>query len=98
MRNFAFVLIFSFLALPVFGYSSIASRFAESEYAKKNNCEKVCINMKKEYLTEYKQKNGETIVYGWGDMKIKGCKKRRITYVVLTDESGKPCWSSIIFY
>lgn len=84
--------------IPAYGYSGAASRFAEQEYAKNNNCEKVKINIKKEYSVEYQQKIGETIVYGWGDIKVKGCKKKRITYVVLLDNLGKPCWSNIIFY
>ena len=88
---------------PVFAYSSKASKFAEREYAKTNNCKKVHINMKKEYSSEYQQKTGETIVYGWGDMRAKfkdkiRRKKCRITYVVLFDESCKPCWSKINFY
>ena len=89
--------------IPVFAYTSKASKFAEEEYAKKNNCKKVQINMKKEYSTEYKQKTGGTIVYGWGDMRGKcedkdRSKKCRITYVVLLGKDGKPCWSNIIFY
>ena len=84
--------------IPVFAYSSTASKFAEHEYAKMQNCKKVHINMKKEYSAEYQQKNCTKIVYGYGDIKIKGCKKRRITYVVLFDESCKPCWSKINFY
>jgi hypothetical protein len=84
--------------IPVFAYSSAASKFAEQEYAKKNNCEKVKINMKKEYSTEYQQDTGKIIIYGWGDIKIKGCKKKKITYVVLLDNFGKPGWSSINFY
>jgi len=98
-----FVLFFCFLVLPVFAYSSKASKFAETEYAKTNNCEKVYINIKKEYSAEYQQKTGETIIYGWGDMMGK-CrdkdrrKKCRITYVVLTDKSGNPYWSKINVY
>ena len=89
--------------IPVFAYTSKASKFAEEEYAKKNNCKKVQINMKKEYSAEFQQKSGEKMVYGWGDMRCKckdkeGRKKCRITYVVFIDESGKPRWSSINFY
>ena len=54
--------------------------------------------MKKEYSTEYQQDTGKIIIYGWGDIKIKGCKKKKITYVVLLDNFGKPGWSSINFY
>ena len=102
MKNL-FVLFLCFLVLPVFAYSSKASKFAETAYAKTNNGEKFYINMKKEYSIEYQQKPGETIVYGWGDMrgKYRGKyrrKKCRITYVVLTDKSGNPYWSKINVY
>ena len=92
------MLLFCFLVLPASAYSSNASKFAEMEYIKTNNCKKLQINMKKEYSTESQQKTGETIVYGWGDIKIKGCKKKRITYVVLYDNLGSPLWSKINFY
>ena len=98
MKNVMFILFFFFIALPVSAYSSKASKFAEIEYAKTNNCEKVHINMKKEYTTESKQKNGQIIVYGWGDIRGKYIRKSRITYVVLMDKSGNPCWSKINFY
>ncbi len=98
MKVLFLVLFFCFTILPIYSYSSEASKFAEREYAKKNNCEKVKINMKKEYSTEYQQDTGKIIIYGWGDIKIKGCKKKKITYVVLLDNFGKPGWSSINFY
>ena len=57
--------------------------------------------MKKEYFDDYNLKTGERlitkIVYGWGDMKIKGCKKRRVTYIVMYDADSKPYWSSVNF-
>lgn len=93
-----FFLIFCFFVLPVSAYSSKASKFAENEYAQNNKCEKVHINMKKEYSAEYQQKKGETIVYGWGDIRGKYIRKSRITYIVLTDKSGNPIWSKINFY
>ena len=61
--------------IPVFAYTSKASKFYEEEYAKKNNCKKVQINMKKEYSAEFQQKSGEKMVYGWGDMRCK-CKDK----------------------
>ena len=59
--------------------------------------------MKNEYTNKYQQKAGETIVYGWGDMRGKckgkyGRNKCRVTYIVLYDKDGKPRWSSINFY
>jgi len=102
MKNLFFVLCFCFIVLPVSAYSTPASKFAESEYAKTNNCQKVRINMKKEYCNDYNLKTDKRmiikVVYGWGDMKIKGCKKHRVTYVVLFDAECKPYWSSVNFY
>ncbi len=98
MKSIILLIILLIFSPSVFAYSSKASKFAEAEYAKTNNREKVYINMKKECRAEYQQKNGQTIVFGYGDIKIKGCKKRRITYVVLYDESCKPSWSKINFY
>jgi len=68
---------------------------------KRNNCEKVHINVKKEHTYEIEQKIGEQIIYGitygWGDMKFRGkCKgKCRVLYIVLLDCDCKPIWSSV---
>ena len=98
-KRVLFAIIF-FWCSCVFGYPTNASRFAEQEYAKSHKCQKVCINVKKEYTQIYGQKFGEqtipAITYGYGDMTIRGCKKCRITYIVLLDCDCKPVWSAIV--
>ena len=107
MKILLFWLIFYFLCLPAFAISTKASKFVEQEYIKVYNYEKVHINLKKEYKIECRQKIGSVfihfIIFGWGDMMCKykdkdRPKKCRITYVVLTDKSGSPCWSKVNVY
>ena len=87
---------------PSFAMTTEGSKFAEDCYAAKHGCQKVHINVKKEYTTDYKLQTGEEklrgITYGRGDMKIEDCKKQRVCYVVLLDCYNKPYWSKITFY
>jgi len=100
MKNFILMLISCFFILPVSAKTTSASKYAESQYADKQGFSKVRINVKKEHTDEYQQKIGEQIIpaitYGYGDMKIKGCKKTRITYIVLLNCNCEPIWSYIM--
>ena len=100
MKNFILILICCFLALPGYAKTTSASKFAESQYADKQGFSKVRINVKKEHTDEFQQKIGEqdihTITYGYGDIKIKGCKKCRVSYIVLFACNNKPIWSYIM--
>lgn len=77
-----------------------ASKYAEEQYAKQNCLSKVKINVKKEHTIENLQKLCEqkipVIVFGYGDLKAKKCKKTSISYICLLDENYKPIWSYII--
>lgn len=83
----------------VYASTTDGSRYAEQQYAKQIGNPKVHINVKKEHTVEYQQKIGEQIVpaitYGWGDMKAKNEKKKRVTYIILLNEECKPFWSFI---
>ncbi len=100
MKSFIIILVFCFLIFPVSAKTTNASKYAESQYAETQGFSKVRINVKKEHIDEYQQKIGEQIIpaitYGYGDMKIKGCKKCRISYIVLLDCNSKPIWSYIM--
>ena len=100
MKNVILIIIFSFFTLPVFAKATTASRYAESQYAEQQGFNKVRINVKNEHTDEYQQKIGTQIIpaitYGYGDMKIKGCKKSRISYIVLLDCHCEPIWSYIM--
>ena len=76
------------------------SKYAEKQYVLENNVDNAHIVVKKEHTEEYPQVLKENVIkaitYGYGDMKIRGCKKFRISYICLLDENCKPFWSYII--
>ena len=100
MKNLIFLLTCCFLILPARAKSTNGSKFAELQYAEKQGFSKVHINVKKEHTDELQQKIGEqkipAITYGYGDLKVKGCKKCRVAYIVLLDCNCNPIWSYII--
>lgn len=89
------------LFLPTLVYATEYSKFAEKEYAKKINADKVHIVVKKEHVEKYSQEIGcefvPFIAYGYGDLKVSGQKKQRITYICLLNKNLKPTWSEIYF-
>ena len=60
---------------------------------------RVKIKSQKEYCGKYEQKTGNiytsAVIYGEGDFKVKGQKKRKVSYMCLTDSEGKPFWGHI---
>ena len=107
MKKVILFLILYANIFPAYAITTEASKFVEECYAKKYECSKVHINVKKEYTTDYQLQTGEEklrgITYGWGDMKMRKCvicrgKKYKVTYVVLLDKCKKPYWSNINFY
>lgn len=100
MKKLLLILSLCFSILSVSASVTEASKFAGEQYAVQTGNENVRINVKKEHTIEYKQKIGEQMVpaitYGWGDMKAKKCKKVRVTYICLLDETSKPFWSYIV--
>lgn len=95
------VLFLVCILCPMVAYAGAtdASKFAEKQYANQIGNPKVSINVKKEHTIEYQQKIGgqkvHAITYGYGDMKAKDEKKKRITYITLLDDECKPFWSFI---
>ena len=102
MKKTATFIIFLMLYPYSYAYTTEASKFAQTQYAASQNIPKAKINAKKEHTLDFDQnacgKNLQTVKFGWGNLKIKGRKKRRITYLVTFDENGIPFWSSINFY
>lgn len=80
--------------------STEASEFVAEQYAAASGNEQVHIVVKKEHTMEYQQPVGgemiPAITYGYGDMKVKGCRKLKITYLCLLNKDFKPLWSYII--
>ena len=95
MRRF-FILL---LLVTIPAGASEYSKFAEKNYASQNCLEKVHITVKKEYKEPFAQEIGDKfvpyIVYGFGDLKSKGHKKKRITYTCLLNMCLKPFWSDV---
>ena len=76
-----------------------------SEYAAKCHGElcgiiKPHITVKIEHTEKYEQVSGKMfipyITYGYGDLKGKKYKKKRISYVCLINSDYMPLWSSVI--
>ena len=63
---------------------------------------RVKIVSKDEQIEKYEQKIGEqfvsSIVYGVGYMKVKGERKKRITYIVLLKNNCEIFWGHVIPY
>lgn len=98
MRNLVLILILSlFFILP--SNATECSKYLIECYSKDSEVP-VKIVSKKEYVSEYNQKVGETqisaIAYGTGYMKKKKCRKKVITYICLLDVNCKPIWGYVI--
>ena len=99
MKKISLFLILFFYCINCF--ATEYSEFSAKQYGK--FCEHVPhITLKKEYLEIYGQEIGNEfipyIAFGYGDLKIKKCKKQRVTYICLLDCKLKPIWSHIYFY
>lgn len=77
-----------------------ASKYAAQKYSETTGSRNVRITVKKEHTEECTQKIGEAdvfaITYGYGDMKVKGKRKARISYICLLDKNCDIIWSCII--
>ncbi len=91
---------FYFSVIPVFSFSTEASKYAEKQYNYKIKHQKVHINVKKEHISDYPLiidgQNITAMRYGYGDMTGNNCKKTRISYIVLLDTNCKPLCSFIM--
>ncbi|MBR6127563.1 hypothetical protein IKQ21_07765 [bacterium] len=99
MTKFSIFFCIWFLTLPAF--STEFSDYAAKQFAHSCGREKVHITVKKEHIEIFAQEVGEKfvpfVVYGYGDLKSKNCKKQRVTYICLLDTSANPLWSYISF-
>lgn len=84
-------------SLPIF--ATDASDFLAEMYTKEYNCN-VKIKSKKEYCDKYEQEIGgqyiSSIVYGQANMKIKGHKKQKVTYICLLKNDCEIFWGYVI--
>ncbi len=89
--------IFFYTTANASEYSDYISNIYSKEYNKT-----VKIVSKDEHIEKYEQKIGEqfisSIVYGVGYMKIKGQKKKRITYICLLKNCNEIFWAHVIPY
>ena len=98
MKKLLSVLFLFLLSQAVYGteYSEYASR----KYSEDCKVQNPKISVKKEHVEEYGQEIGKTfipyIVYGYGDLKAKKCRKQRVSYICLLNKDFKPIWSYII--
>jgi len=98
MRIFVFILCFYLSILSV--SATNASKFIENTYAKSHGNRQTRITVKKEHTEQAFQCIGKeslnAIVFGYGDLKVQGCKKCRISYICLLNSECKPFWGWII--
>lgn len=80
-------------------FASEASDFLTDLYTKEYKCD-VKIKSKREFCDKYEQKIGgqyiSSIVYGQADMKIKGHKKQKVSYICLMENDCKIVWGYVI--
>ena len=93
-------LFFTLFLSANLSFSTEASDFISKMCSETCCSEKVKITVKKEHTEELNQTIDNEfipkITYGYGDMKIKGCKKQRISYICLLNCSLKPFWGYVI--
>lgn len=80
-------------------FATECSKYIEKTY--EQTCNGTAhITVKKEHIDNCYQYIGKhkisAIVFGYGDLKTKDCKKMRISYICLLDKNCKPLWGHII--
>ena len=95
-----FYLFFILFVSANLSFSTEASAFISNMCSDTCQTKKVKITVKKEHTEEYNQIVGNEfipkITYGYGDMKISGHKKQRISYICLLNCKLKPIWGYVI--
>ncbi len=80
-------------------FASVSTDYLENLYSCQYDT-KVNIKSKKEIIDKYEQKIGDNFIscisYGYADMKIKGKKKMRVSYICLLENDSTPIWGYII--
>ena len=98
MKDFIFVLFIFFITYSS-AYSTEYSKYI-SDREEKCLGAKTTITVKREHIEEYEQCIGSeyipAIVYGYGDIKTKGLRKKRISYICLLNKELKPVWGCVI--
>ena len=91
-----FILFFS----AGLSFSTEASDFISKMCSDTCQNKKIKITVKKEHTEEYNQTVGNEfipkITYGYGDMKINGRNKQRISYICLLNRNLKPIWGYVV--
>ena len=91
------LVIFASMIIPT--QATECTKFLVELYSKHYDCP-VKITARKEFVEKYEQKIANydvaSVVYGYGFMKLKECKKTRITYITLMDKNTKPIWGYVI--
>ena len=99
MRKLLLLILILFSTLSA--NATCCSDYLTDLYSKEYNT-KVKIVSKKEHIDKYEQKIGDyfvsSVVYGVGYMKIKGQKKKRITYICLLKNCREIFWAHVIPY
>ena len=99
MKRVLSILIIVFLTSLQLVYATEASKYASNQYSE-NIGKNVKLSVKKEHTQECYQKIGNfeilSITYGYGNLKVKGQRRLRVSYICLRDKDCQIVWSCII--
>ena len=97
MKKLVLLLIILFSTISV--YATESTEYLENLYQPKYE-RKLKITSKGEVIDKYDQFfNGvyiPEISYGYGYLKVKKCRKQKISYICLLDCNRKPLWGHVI--
>ena len=99
MKKIFSLSIFAYLILQSSVFATTSTDYLQEIYSKTCNKE-VTIKSKKEFIDKYEQKLGDkfisSIAYGEADFKLKGARKKRVSYVCMLENDCTPIWGYIL--
>ena len=99
MKKLLILSIFTYFIFSSSVFATTSTDYLQEIYSKTCNKE-VTIKSKKEFIDKYEQRLGDkfisSIVYGEADFKIKGARKKRVSYVCMLENDCTPIWGYIL--
>ena len=100
MKKVVLLLVFCLSIFSVNAKETDCTKYLEELTAQDCNC-KVDVNSTKEFSQVLNQEFSNSqiyeIRYGFGDIKCKKQRKKKISYVAIYDKDCKPVWGQIIY-
>ena len=99
MKRFVLFLLSGIFLSTVSAFATVSSDYLQDLYSCRYDTQ-VRFKSKKEFVDKYEQKFGDifisSIAYGYADLKIKGRKKIKVSYICLLGNDLKPVWGYVI--